>query len=76
MDIQIAKEHLDKFRLNLSIQASETSDQWSDSMRYRFYSQVVDHYNPVTINYVGQFEESLRELDSIISQLNECSENK
>ena len=76
MDIQIAKEHLDKVRLNLSIQASETSDQWSDSMRYRFYSQVVDHYNPVTINYVGQFEESLRELDSIISQLNECSENK
>lgn len=55
MDIDTALEQLERVRMSLNIQASETKNFWEDNMRYKFYNNIIDYYDPETINFVAEF---------------------
>lgn len=69
MDIYTALERLENVRKLLAIQASETKKFWDDGMRYKFYSNVVDCYDPDTINFVSQFKETNEKFESWLYEL-------
>lgn len=69
MDIRATLENLERVRLSLSIQASETKEYWNDNMRFIFYSNVVEYYNPKTINFVEEFRQINEKFESWLYEL-------